>query len=257
MEYLHTNKIIHKDIKPENLVFDEKGYLKINDFGISKIYREKNYKENGGTPGYISPEVLFGQNHSYTADYFAVGVIGYECMLGHRPYKGKNKQEVKNDILSRQVLIKQEEKPDEWSYESFDCINRLIERKKENRLGANGIREIKEHQWFKNFKWADLYYHELKSPFIPKKIESFLSEENAYNGYDINIDKLLNIIGSSQYEKAFKKFYYFNREDFNKKGKLKNAFVNPHLSQYKHEYKRKENLEETNINTKISKLSII
>ncbi len=178
-------------------------------------------------------------------------------MLGHRPYKGKNKQEVKNDILSRQVLIKKEEKPDEWSYESFDCINRLIERKKENRLGANGIKEIKEHQWFKNFKWADLYYHELKSPFIPKKIESFLSEENAYNGYDINIDKLLNIIGSSQYEKAFKKFYYFNREDFNKKGKLKNAFVNPHLSQYKREYKRKENLEETNINTKISKLSII
>ena len=248
MEYLHTNKIIHKDIKPENLVFDDKGYLKINDFGISKVFKEKNYKENGGTPGYISPEVLFGQNHSFTADYFAVGVMGYECMLGHRPYKGKNKQDFKNDILSRQVTIHQEERPDNWSKESVDFVNKLIERKKENRLGANGIREIKDHKWFINFKWADLYFQKLKSPFIHNKIEINITLENAYKGYDINIDKLLKIIGSSQYEKAFKKFYYFNREDFNKKGKSKNMFINPHLSQYKNEIKLKENDVKRNMN---------
>ena len=245
---MHANKIIHKDIKPENLVFDDKGYLKINDFGIAKIYKEKNYKENGGTPGYISPEVLIGQNHSYTADYFAIGVMGYEFMLGHRPYKGKNKMEVKCDILSRQAQIKYEDKPDDWSSESVDWINRLIQRKKEKRLGVNGINEIKMHKWYSIFNWAELYFQKLKSPFIPEKLDFNISADFAYRNSNINIDKLMKIIGSSQYEKAFKKFSYFNREDFYKNEKLKNDFVNPHLSQYNNEEITKNNNVKININ---------
>ena len=248
LEYLHANKIIHKDIKPENLVLDDKGYLKINDFGIAKIYKEKNCKENGGTPGYISPEVICGQNHTYTADYFAIGVMAYEFMLGKRPYKGKNKQEVKDDILSRQAILHHEEKPCDWSSESVDFINKLIERKKEKRLGVNGIRDIKAHQWFNNFPWSYLYFHKLKSPFIPNKIEKYLTIENAYKRNNINIDKLLKIIGSSQYEKSFKNFYYFNREDFMKTNKLNNFFVNPHLSQYKNEIICKKSNYNKNIN---------
>ena len=218
------------------MAIDNKGYLKINDFGISKIYKEKNYKENGGTPGYMSPEVIFGQNYSYTADYFAVGIMGYEFMFGHRPYKGKNKQEVKFDMLSRQIFINLEEKPDDWSNESVDFINKLIERKKEQRLGVNGINEIKEHPWFKHFNWKDLYFYKIESPYIPngednnKIIGNIFKKAGVYE--EQSIDKIMKIIGSSQYEKSFKKFYYFNREDFQYKGKLKNIFINPHLSDY-------------------------
>ena len=158
-------------------------------------------------------------------------------MLGYRPYNGKDKQDIKFDILSHQVKITKKEKPKNWSKESVDLINKLIERKKDKRLGANGIKEIKEHKWFKNFDWENLYFQKLQSPFIIDKENNNLIFDNILkNKNDIyelqNIDKVMKILGSSQYEKSFKKFYYFNREEFHKKGKLNNTFINPHLSQY-------------------------
>lgn len=82
LEYCHTNNIIHRDVKPENLVFDDKGYLKLTDFGIAKFYQKENYRETSGTPGYMAPEVMCAQNHTIAVDYFALGVIGYEFMRG-------------------------------------------------------------------------------------------------------------------------------------------------------------------------------
>lgn len=82
LEYIHNKSIIHRDIKPENLVFNEKGYLKVTDFGIARIWNPDNSKETSGTPGYMAPEVMCRQNHGVAVDYFAVGVIGYECMMG-------------------------------------------------------------------------------------------------------------------------------------------------------------------------------
>ena len=99
MEYIHSNKVIHRDIKPENLVCDENGYIRITDFGIAKTYHKNNRNETSGTPGYMAPEVLCSQNHSYPVDFFALGVICYEFMLGKRPYHGKGRKEVKQDII--------------------------------------------------------------------------------------------------------------------------------------------------------------
>jgi serine/threonine protein kinase len=82
LECLHVNNIIHRDIKPENLVLDEKGYVRITDFGIAKFYQKENSSETSGTPGYMSPEVMCGQNHTIAVDYFALGVIAYEFMMG-------------------------------------------------------------------------------------------------------------------------------------------------------------------------------
>lgn len=82
LEYLHNNNIIHRDIKPENLVLDDRGYVHITDFGIAKLFQKENAIDTSGTPGYMSPEVMCGQNHTVAVDYFAVGVIGYEFMNG-------------------------------------------------------------------------------------------------------------------------------------------------------------------------------
>lgn len=82
LEYVHNKSILHRDIKPENLVFDEKGYLRVTDFGIARIWNPDNAKETSGTPGYMAPEVMCRQNHGVAVDYFAVGVIGFECMMG-------------------------------------------------------------------------------------------------------------------------------------------------------------------------------
>jgi len=85
-------------LKPENLVFDTKGYLHIADFGISREWKEINAGESSGTPGYMAPEVMNKKNHSFSSDFYAVGVMMYECMMGTRPYNCSTRAEYKNQI---------------------------------------------------------------------------------------------------------------------------------------------------------------
>jgi len=95
LEAVHGVGIIHRDIKPENLVFDNQGYLRLTDFGVASMLRPDNSIETSGTPGYMAPEVMCRKNHGIAADYFAVGVIAFECMQGRRPYIGKSRREIK------------------------------------------------------------------------------------------------------------------------------------------------------------------
>ena len=103
LSFIHKKLIIHRDIKPENLVFDSRGYLKVTDFGIARIWSQDNSRETSGTPGYMAPEVMCKQNHGVSVDYYAVGVIAYECMLGKRPYNGKGRKEIRDNILAENV----------------------------------------------------------------------------------------------------------------------------------------------------------
>ena len=172
LNYIHENQIIHKDIKPENLVYDSKGYIHITDFGISKIFHPDNGKENSGTPGYMAPEVLFNKDHTYCVDYFSLGVILYELLMGKRPYHGHNKKDLRKDIVSRQARIKEDNIPDGFvkSDTFLDCanfINSLLERKKEKRLGFNGFEEVKNHPWLIDFNWDDLINKRMSPFFIP------------------------------------------------------------------------------------------
>ena len=101
LEATHEAGIIHRDIKPENLVFDSNGYLHLTDFGIARVWEPENAAENSGTPGYMAPEVMFKTNHTIAADYFAVGVIGYECTIGRRPYLGADRRAIRDAILNK------------------------------------------------------------------------------------------------------------------------------------------------------------
>ena len=173
LEYIHSNNVIHRDIKPENFVLDDKGYVRITDFGIAKENMPDNSSETSGTPGYMSPEVMRGKNHSFPVDFFAIGVIGYEFMMGKRPYYGKNRKEIKEQMFSTQAKIKQEEIQKGWSPESADFINRLLLRKPELRLGAKGVKELKEHSWLKYYPWDQLMNKTLPAPFMPEKRDNF------------------------------------------------------------------------------------
>ena len=167
LEYIHSQKIIHRDIKPENLVLDSKGYVRITDFGVAKINEVDNSSETSGTPGYMAPEVILIQNHSYPCDFFALGVIGYEFMNGYRPYLGRSRKEIKELIISKQAKIKKEELPKGWGILAAEFINALLQRKPNKRLGYKNIEEIKQHPWMKDLNWELLAKKELKAPFLP------------------------------------------------------------------------------------------
>ena len=173
LEYLHSNLIVHRDVKPENLVFDKDGYLHLTDFGIARMTSTDNSTTTSGTPGYMAPEVLCNQDHGIATDYFALGVIMYECITKFRPYVGRNRKDIRDAILNKQVQLRLDDN-NEWSSDIVDFINRLIQRKPENRLGYHGPGELKAHRFFRGFNWENLYSKKMVSPFE-------ISEGNNYD----------------------------------------------------------------------------
>ncbi|CAD8203573.1 unnamed protein product [Paramecium octaurelia] len=167
LDYLHQQGVLHRDLKPENLVFDSNGYLRLTDLGIARIWKPENSQDTSGTPGYMAPEVMCRHNHGVAVDYFALGVIIYECMLGRRPYLGRSRQEIREQMLAKQAVIKRQEIPPGWSLEAADFTNKLLQRKPQNRLGNNGPDEVKEHPWFRDFSWEKLLTKQIIAPFIP------------------------------------------------------------------------------------------
>ena len=243
LKYIHENNVIHRDIKPENLVLDDKGYLRVTDFGIAKYNTNDNSSETSGTPGYMSPEVMNSENHTFTADFFAIGVIGFEFLMGYRPYNGKNRKEIKDKIFSEKVIIKPEQRQKGWSEDVIDFINKLLERDKTLRLGANkGVEELKEHEWLKYYPWDELEQKTLPAPFIPEQIDNF------DKSYCESVEKITEntklrykkIYSSDAYKIAFVDFFF--NKDIQK-------FVRKNKKSLKvKEIKELNKIEETNLN---------
>ncbi len=102
----------------------------------------------------MAPEVMCRSKHGIAVDYYALGVIIYEFMMLKRPYAGKTRKEIREQILSKQIQISSCETT--WSVDSIDIVNRLIQRKPANRLGLNGSGDVKNHPWFTDFDWEGL-----------------------------------------------------------------------------------------------------
>ncbi len=106
-------------------------------------------------------------NHGVAIDYYALGIIVYECMFGSRPYVGQTRQEIRDKILAKQAVVKKSEIPFGWSQEAADFINQTIQRKPQARLGNNGPQEVISHAWFKSIDWEKLRSKKLQAPFTP------------------------------------------------------------------------------------------
>ena len=215
LEYIHCNNIIHRDIKPENLVFDDRGYLRITDFGVAKIRKEDNSSETSGTPGYMAPEVLLAQNHSFPVDFFAIGVMGYEFMFGQRPYLGKNRKEIKHQVLKKQVKIEPDDVPEGWGMDSVDFINNCLRRKDSRRLGfTGGVNDLKNHNWFKDFDWDGLLNKTLKAPFVPPKGGNFDKKycEAVENHTEETLERYQQYREKRNFVKLFEGYTYINYE---------------------------------------------
>ena len=211
LEYLHVNSIIHRDIKPENLVLDNRGYLRITDFGIARILSTDNSRDTSGTPGYMAPEVLNRTRHGIGVDYFALGVIVYEFMTGRRPYVGRNRKEIKEHVMARQVKLVKSQVPTGWSLESVDFVNKLLERKPDERLGAGGPHELKNHMWLRDFQWKQLLEKKIESPYKPPEEVNF--DPRVLVNWKEDLDYSLDF---STIQPLFKKYYFDWRDSKNK-----------------------------------------
>ena len=208
MEYIHNNNILFRDLKPENLVFDSRGYLRITDFGIAKRYEVNNKKDTSGTVGYLAPEILCNVNHGFSIDYYSIGIITYELIFGNRPYIGKSKHEVKQLILTKQAHVDYDDLPGKFDVNVCDFINKLIQRKPKNRLGKNSIKELIEHPWFDKFDWENVRKKIPNAPYIPKPGDNFdrrycLAKEKIGNE---TLERYKKIISSEDYENKFVNF---------------------------------------------------
>ena len=224
LEYIHYNNILHRDIKPDNLVLDQNGYVKITDFGISREMNKMIKGESSGTPGYMAPEVMCGKPHSIDSDYYCLGIMTFEFMKGVRPFLCKSNSELKKRVMETNMVVNKLSLPEGWGIEAGDFINRLIKRKQSERLGHGGDNEVKNHLWFKGFRWDKLYRMELKSPYIPE------IEENKGITYVPPIDNEMmkrykKIMNSKEYKFVFKKFLFFNLYDQNLNHE---KYKNPH-----------------------------
>lgn len=164
IEYLHQNNIIYRDLKPENVLIDRDGYIRLTDFGLSKrnVIGEKDAFSVCGTPEYLAPEVLLKQGHGKPVDWWTLGCIIYEMVTGQPPYYSSNRQDLFEKI--KHALPKL---PNTLSKNIRNLLEMLFQKKPEERLGSDGAEKIKSHPWFQKVDWERIYNKQIIPPFVP------------------------------------------------------------------------------------------
>ena len=211
LQYIHSKDIIHRDLKPENIIFDDKGYAYITDFGIAWSRNDNNEGDNSGTPCYMAPETLFGLDQDFYVDFYSLGVIGYEIILGKTPYDGNSRREIKKQMQDKYILLENDE-VDNYSDICVEFINKLLEEKPEKRLGSDsGVCQIKEDIFFKGLNWDLIYQHKYLSPIFDIIKMARIKEGGVEELFDLEYcakEESVNKTTIERYDKIRKGRYY-------------------------------------------------
>uniref|UniRef100_A0A3B3RPA3 non-specific serine/threonine protein kinase n=1 Tax=Paramormyrops kingsleyae TaxID=1676925 RepID=A0A3B3RPA3_9TELE len=229
LEYLHNYGIVHRDLKPDNLLITSMGHIKLTDFGLSKIglmslttnlyegHIEKDTrqfldKQVCGTPEYIAPEVILRQGYGKPVDWWAMGIILYEFLVGCAPFFGNTPEELFGQVISDKIVWPEEDEA--LPADAQDIISKLLRQSPLDRLGTGSAFEVKQHRFFTGLDWTGLLRQ--KAEFIPQ-LESeddtsyFDTRSDRYQHLDseedTNDDKLVEMRQFSSCSPRFNKVY--------------------------------------------------
>jgi CRP-like cAMP-binding protein len=169
LAYMHRNKYVYRDMKPENVMIDNQGYVKLIDFGFCKLLLDEKTFTMCGTPGYLPPEVVQTLGHSFSADWWSLGILIYEMLTGESPfyYEGIDQMALFESIVHDDYAP-----PVGVSQLATDILGRLLVKDPALRLGSmdRGDSEILEHAWFDDLDINALRHRasNVKVPWIPE-----------------------------------------------------------------------------------------
>ena len=217
IQYLHERKIIYRDIKPENIIVEKNGYLKLIDFGTAKEIEDRT-KTIIGTPHYMAPEIITGGGYSFQVDFWSISICMYEFICGEVPFgeKEEDPMEIYFAIINDHLTF-----PDKYIFidkEFKHLMKKMLDKNPSYRL--SNFYSIKNHPWFKDFKWDELNNLNLKPPYLPVlPFSSFDFDEQCKPLFDNEKQK-------------FKKYIDFIKEN-GKKIEFKEEIPKEKLTEYK------------------------
>ncbi|XP_043090918.1 serine/threonine-protein kinase N1b isoform X2 [Puntigrus tetrazona] len=166
LQFLHDNKIVYRDLKLDNLLLDTEGYVKIADFGLCKEGMGHGDRTSTfcGTPEFLAPEVLTDTSYTRAVDWWGLGVLIYEMLVGESPFPGDDEEEVFDSIVNDEVRY-----PRFLSTEAIGIMRRLLRRNPERRLGSSekDAEDIKKQPFFRTMDWDALLQRRVPPPFVP------------------------------------------------------------------------------------------
>jgi serine/threonine kinase 32 len=172
LAFLHRKGIMHRDIKPDNILLDQAGHAHLTDFNVAVHTNEKRiHKSMAGSFPYMAPQVITKKGYTCAADWWSLGVTAYELIYRRRPYTAKNPE--KMAVVQKQPVSFPEMRDlkDDISDAGRKALKGLLEYEEKARLGARpkgkGIEDVKRHKWFSSLDWKALEVKEAQPPFVP------------------------------------------------------------------------------------------